>query len=302
MVLELWGENLAPPGCGRDQIPKSQLPLELCGVQVLIDSQPAELMYVSSYQINLRIPPDAPSEGLVPFQVCVAGACSDPVPMRFSALTALLTLSQQAYVHMPVWIDVDAPARYVVDYPCGFWPWNFPGYEFEVLRDGQPLPPTPQPSPPVNRSETFTHSCDGPSASGRLPLHLLYRFDQPGAYSVRFTAKESGKILYSSDWTEIQIEPFSEAKREDWLRSLDPKLANGRSATEVVPSLLAWPDEKALAVLMKIIPATSGCLNWDCVRLAIGRAALAGFDESLLRREIPRDRLVQLCPPNGECK
>src|SRR5271154_5145584 len=88
MVLELWGENLAPPGCGRDQIPKSQLPLELCGVQVLIDSQPAELMYVSSYQINLRIPPDAPSEGLVPFQVCVAGACSDPVPMRFSAHTA----------------------------------------------------------------------------------------------------------------------------------------------------------------------------------------------------------------------
>ena len=67
--------------------------------------------------------------------------------------------------------------------------------------------------------------------------------------------------------------------------------------------MLAWPDEKALAVLLKVIPSDAwGCMNWDCVRLAVGRAALAGFDETLLRREIPRERLIQLCPPSGQCK
>lgn len=41
-------------------------------------------------------------------QMCVAG----PVVMRFSSHTALLAVERPAYVHMPVWIDVDAPASY----------------------------------------------------------------------------------------------------------------------------------------------------------------------------------------------
>ncbi|MGD1095999.1 MAG: hypothetical protein ABSB35_28900 [Bryobacteraceae bacterium] len=64
-----------------------------------------------------------------------------------------------------------------------------------------------------------------------------------------------------------------------------------------------WSAKKALAVLLKVIPAdTSRCMNYDCVRLAFGRAALAGFDDALLRGEIPQARLLQLCPPGGTCK
>ena len=307
MVVELWGRNLTPvPWCGEEQIPKPPLPRELCGVRVLIGSRPAELMYVSGGQINtggqinLKIPEDIPAEGFQPIQVCVNSVCSAPVTMRFSGLTALLTLERPAYVHMPVWIDVDAPVPYLVPYPCSYWPWSFPGYEFEVLRNGQTLAPIEQPHAPPP-GEGASDRCDGLILHGRLPLHLLYRFEQPGTYSVRFTARKYGKILYQSDWTEIEIEPFSAQKQDEWMRSLKAKL-NKNSIYEVVPSLLAWPDEKALAVLLQLIPVnTSVCVNYDCVRLAFGTAALAGFDDALLRREIPQERLLQLCP-RGTCK
>lgn len=303
MVLELWGQNLAPvPWCGAEPIPKGPLPHEICGVRVLIGSRPAELMYVSGGQISLKIPADVPAEGLEPFRVCVGTVCSAPVTMRFSASTALLTLEQPASVHMPVWVDVDPPAPYVISYPCWYWPWNFSGYEFEVRRDGKPLPSIPPPPLPASRVAAAQAPCLGPVYYGRLPLHLFYRFDESGTYSIRFTAKKDGQMLYQSDWTDIEIQPFSEQKRQAWLQSLEGQ-PNSRNLDDVIPSLLAWPDEKALAILLRVIPAeTSRCMNYDCVRLAFGTAALAGFEDSLLRRQIPPDRLRQLCPPAGSCR
>lgn len=304
MVVELWGGNLAPvPWSGDERRPKAPLPREICGVRVLFGSQPAELLYVSETQINLKIPEGLPAEGFMPIRVCAGTICSDPVTMRFSARTALLTLERPAYVHMPLWINVDAPAPYFVHYPCGgYWPWSFPGYEFEVLRNGRPLAPIPQPPPPA-KAVGPSGECHGLlEGFGRLPLHLLYRFEEPGTYSVRFTAKKNGLILYQSDWTDIEIEPFSQEKREEWLHSLEARL-NDRSVGELVASLLARPDQKALAILLKVIPEGGpGCMNYDCVRLAFGAAALRGFDEALLQREIPHDRLLQLCPPSGTCK
>ena len=226
MVLELWGRNLAPlPWCGAEQKPAPPLPHEICGVRVLIGSRPAELMYVSGGQINLKIPEDVPAEGIEPFQVCVGSVCSEPVTMRFSARTALQALYRPAYVRMPVWIKVDAPAPYVVRYPCGVSPWSFPGYEFEVLRNGQPLAHIPPPALPAGRTTLPADTCNLATSWGRLPLHLLYRFDEPGAYAVRFTGKKDGAILYQSDWTEIEIQPFSEEKRDEWLRSLEAEVS-----------------------------------------------------------------------------
>jgi uncharacterized protein (TIGR03437 family) len=68
MVMELWGQNFSSGvGCGPA---KETYPRELCGVHVLGGPRPAELLYVSSYQINLKISADVPRGGLVPFQVC----------------------------------------------------------------------------------------------------------------------------------------------------------------------------------------------------------------------------------------
>jgi hypothetical protein len=100
MVLELYGRSLAPQQeCGAAKPP---YPRELCGVRVMVGNTAAELMYVSSGQINLKLPPDAPAEGLVPFSVCAGEVCSKPVMMRFSRHTALLSQEGPAYVHMPV--------------------------------------------------------------------------------------------------------------------------------------------------------------------------------------------------------
>jgi hypothetical protein len=134
----------------------------------------------------------------------------------------------------------------------------------------------------------------------------LYRFDQPGAYSVRITARKGAEILYQSDWTAIEVQPFSEEKRAEWLASMAAKVKSGNPrdlASDVIPSLLAWPDEKALAILLTIIPdCTKGCVNQDFFGDIYGREALAAFDDALLRRVIPPARLLQLCPPDGKCK
>ncbi len=301
MVLVIYGKYLAPQHiCGQPEAPPAQ---ELCGVRVLIDNSPAELLYVSSGQINFKIPADAPTEGFALLRVCVGAVCSTPVRMYFSINTASLSLEKPAYVHVPVWIRIDPPPPYVVSYPCWNRPWMPPGYEFEVLRDDRALAPRPQPSLPPTWVVTGAKRPDCAAVRSSLPLHLLYRFDEPGTYSVRLTAKKEGEVLYRSEWTDILIGQPSEEKRDAWLDSLESKINSQDMLWDGIPSLLAWPDEKALAVLLKVIPAdTTGCMNFGCLRLFTGRAALAWFDPALLRREIPPDRLMSLCPPDGDCR
>jgi hypothetical protein len=300
MILELWGQNFSSQRCGPAKEP---YPRELCGVRVLVGPSPAELLYVSSYQINLKIPADVPPEGIVPFQVCAGALCSDLVEMRFSARTAVLSLERPAYVRMPVWIHIETPAPYLISYPCRIWPWDFRGYEFEVQRDGRSLLPIPQPPEPKWLSSV--DSCIAPSARSTLPLHLLYRFDEPGDYSVRFTARKGTEIQYQSDWTTIHVEPYSPERRDESLRSAAEAMTKNdrQSVYDLVPSLLAWPDEKALAILLKLFPPdVTQCTNFDCIRQGFGRAALAAFPDALLRREIPPERLAALCPPGGNCR
>jgi len=225
--------------------------------------------------------------------------------MWFSTRTSLLSLEKPAYVHMPVWIHVDPPPPYAVSYPCWNGPWMPSIYEFEVHRDGGPVAPISQPSPASNWAATSAERCDGPATRSSLPLHLLYRVDEPGTYSARLTAKNGDRILYQSEWTDIVIEPFSEKIRDAWFQSLDAEIKmNSRSiVSDTIPSLLAWPDERALAVLLQIIPAnTTQCANFDCIKLGFGRAALSWFDESLLRAQVPLERLLHLCPPDGKCR
>lgn len=302
MILTVYGTDLQPrASCASQNTPPAPYPVEICGVRVLLDSAPSELLFTSSNQINLKLPANSPDEGSAALRVCVVNVCSAPVTLQFSTRRALLALERPAYVHMPVWIAVDAPSPYSVAYPCSAWPWSFSGYEFEVRHNDQLLRQLPT---PVNPREISTSgkACVGPTLRSSLPLHLLYRFDEPGEYSVRLTAMNGTQIIYQTDWTNIQVGSFSDENRAEHLRALEAR-ANLRSADDdVVPSLLAWPDEKALAVLLKVIPEGPGCVNYDCVRAAAGRAGLAGFDPLLLRREIPDERLRRLCPPDGNCK
>jgi hypothetical protein len=229
MVLTLYGGHLASePVCGQ---PKAQPALEFCRVRVLIGTNPAELLYVSSGQINFKIPANVPTEGYSPLQVCIGTVCSAPLSMFFSTHTALLSFETPAYVHMPVWIHVDPPPPYSVSYPCLDGPWMPSGYEFEVQRNGTLLAPVPQPMPGTNRASPA--GCDDRTLAGSLPLHLMYRFDGPGTYSVRFTASKGGQILYRSDWTDIAVAAYSEESRDAWLQDRRPQ----GSLVELYPAL-----------------------------------------------------------------
>ncbi len=61
---------------------------------------------------------------------------------------------------------------------------------------------------------------------GRLPLHLQYRFDLPGRHEIRFigTRLELGPAqihpvqVDESDWTELDLLPYSEAERSGWIQ------------------------------------------------------------------------------------
>jgi hypothetical protein len=301
MVLTLYGAYLAPePVCGQPAVKPAP---QLCGVRVLLGEVPAELLYVSAGQINFTIPDDAPTESLAPLRVCVGELCSLPLPMWFSTRTALLSQEKPAYVHMPVWIRVDPPPPFAVSYPCWNGPWMPPGYRFEVSRSGELMAPIEQ--PPFPAIQGTADPCKSMTSGSSLPLHLLYRFDESGTYSIRLTAAKEGQVLYRSGWTDIVVGPSSEERRDAWLRSLQSgaETNSWSIVSETIPSLLASPDEKTLAVLLTAIPADlSQCSNFDCIKLAFGRAALAWFDDKLLRAQIPPDRLRKLCGPEGNCR
>jgi hypothetical protein len=70
---------------------------------------------------------------------------------------------------------------------------------------------------------------------------------------------------------------------------------------DVIPSLLAWPDDKALAILLPVATRPDAS---DLMGLAgeFARAGLAAFDDATLRRVIPPDQLLDVCPPDGRCR
>jgi hypothetical protein len=285
MIMTFYGENLSPePTCFEQIQPNGPYPLEACGVRVLVNGHAAGLLYLGPKQINFKIPDDAPEDGSAPIQVCVRETCSDPVVFRFSLRKAFLHVQGHAYVHMPVWIEVEQPGNNDIHYPYSIFQMNFGGAKLEVFHNGEPVAPfrtllsmggggtvAPQDSP-----------------RGRLPLHLMYRFDQPGVYSVRFTARDEAS---QSEWTDIVVEPYSDSQRLAWLGS---EAIQARSASvgvlvgDIIPSLLAWPDDGALSVLLTLVDHSQGLVR-ECAR-----SGLEFFDEIVQRRVIPANRWKDL--------
>jgi hypothetical protein len=308
-VVELYGQHLAPePWCAENNTPPAPYPVEVCGVRVMVGTTPSELLFVGPGQINFKIPADAPTAGPVSIRVCVRGVCGAPVVVDLNTRTALLRLRGTAAVHMPAWIDVDAPPEYAVKYPCSDTPWSFGGYQFEVRRNDQLL------SPATAWKDAMGHTVIGPCRAvakpSPLPLHLLYDFDQPGVYSVRFTAFEPSNPTapaYQSDWTDITVAPFDASQRDQWLQSMAEQVKSAPPETliaNVIPSLLAWPDEKALTVLLPLLALPAPVSTSDQMGYAgqFARYSLAAFSDQVLRQVIPPDRMLSLCPPNGRCR
>jgi hypothetical protein len=278
MIATLYGDDLGPELQCPVSIPQNgPYPLEACGARVLVDGRASGLLFAGSKQINFKIPIEAPEDGSAPIQVCVREVCSDPIVFRFSLRKAFIHVPGHAYVHMPVWIDVDQPATYGIWYPYSMFPLDFGGNQLEVLHKGEPLAPF---RAPIGLGNSTVAPQDSPR--GRLPLHLIYRFDEPGVYSVRYTARRDKGI--QSDWTDIVVEPYSAAQRAVWLEAEAAKAttaSRGELVGDIIPSLLAWPDEAALSVLLTLVDNSDGLVR------QYARTSLALFDEAVQRRVIP---------------
>ena len=289
----IFGENLGP-NCGvTNAMDPATYRTELCGVRVLFGDIPARLLYTSPGQINLIAPEYAWENEMVNVQVIHEGGASAVVPVRFGVDRPILSLADPAFTGMPVWICVEMPVgRGVLRYPHWTPPWDIAPGRFEVRFAGRDLaipPQLPFPSPiPGNRMVGLPHE---PAAKylHRAPLHLVYAFDQPGTYEVRYTEtrfdprtrKES--LYQQSEWTRIEIQPSTAAQRAAWLAKLAASAPSDlvELMADYLPSLLAVRDETVLRILARYLDSPDQVL-----RMYAGYA-LNYFDPALLQRVVP---------------
>jgi hypothetical protein len=256
---------------------------------------PAELLAVLENQINLKVPPGAPTSGDAAIVVTVHCISSQPVMVPFGVPKLTLSLASPAYVHMPVWIEFEH-ARYEPSYPYSLRPDNLGGGRFEVRRNGVMLKPVEV------RHDTGPMVFSGPpngsiappdSPRWRLPLHLQYRFDVPGKYEIRFlgTQWELDPVqgirsvqTVESDWTEIEILPYSAAQRRRWIREQMARMPSspGLLVGDAVPALLALPNALALSAILPELYRAD-----DLVRGYVA-ASLAMFDKRELAKQLTR--------------
>jgi hypothetical protein len=120
-----------------------------------------------------------------------------------------------------------------------------------------------------------------PGKRDRLPIHLLYRFDSPGTYEVRFNHGE---------WSSIEILPARLGQRtvlmSDALRN--PPTAPGVILSEFLPDILGFPDDESFEIV-------AGYLYHRA--LAVRRYAQQGL--SYWPDELVRTRLLELLTAGG---
>jgi hypothetical protein len=282
--MSIYGQHLGPAGSGcsgaadpqRRETPNprrpdrrfedtSIYPTELCGVQVFIGDKAAGLLYVSEKLIHLKIPQDSPESGSVDIRVVYMGQSSPPVTLAAGFEKTTVSLEQPAYTDMPVWLKANLPLDSgTIQYPYVLGPAGFGCNEVEVRRDGKLLAVQPG-SNWMRYGMAFSGNiCGSYSAAlpskyiGRLPLHLLYRFDAPGTYEVRLTVWGSpagfgpqGDFRARSEWTLIEVLPSKPKQRAEWLEALRARAPADAAEvlTDTLPSLLGAPDDASFDIL-----------------------------------------------------
>lgn len=184
---------------------------------VFIGGIAAKLLYVSENQLNLIVPPGLPENPRTEVRVVVDGVSGAPVFLPAGYEKTTVALAEPAFASGPVWLKATLPREFghTTAWPAILGPAGFGCNQVEVRRDGQPL--TLLPGSDWHRyGVAFSGNiCGGSGHDTRLPLHLLYRFDKPGTYEVRYTLRDmpfaSGKIRAQSEWTPIEINPADPA-------------------------------------------------------------------------------------------
>ena len=149
-----------------------------------------------------------------------------------------------------------------IRYPFSVHPADFSCHEVEVRRDGKPLPRIAtlytQAGGQIHGSFGGCGSLGLPAKSshtGRIPLHLQYRFDRPGTYEVRYTMRNmfppGDTPIARSAWTRIEILPGTRTDRVQWLKEQRAHASSGtvELLTDFLPGILGSPEPESLALL-----------------------------------------------------
>lgn len=293
----------------------------VCDTQVLIGDQPAELLFVSGKQINFKVPSDAPPSDGAELRVIYRGQTSMPLTMRVGLEKTTVSVDQPVYADMPVWLRVELPfENSTIRYPYVLGLAGFGCNEVEVRRNGEPLSLRSGTWGLMLIQASVGNRCGSyglespPNTLGRLPLHLLYDFQAPGTYEVRFTMRSVpfGALAQTafkvrSEWTPFEVLPSEPNRRSEWLNSLREHLpvAPGELLTDTLPGLLGIPDEASLEILTGYLyhpdssvrqHALNGLSYWpeeSVLRTLLGLLQRTP-DSSVLRRSDARNFLAMI--------
>jgi hypothetical protein len=254
--VAIYGQHLAPHGACAEKLERDTgvFLTDACETHVTVNGIRAGLQFLGDRQINIKLPAGIPPKGDAEIVVTVRGVSSQAVTVPVGKPKLTLSIAGPAYVHMPVWIahNVPVPYRDPILHPFGL-----SGGKFEVKRNGVMLKPVEMPAP-----GGIAGSLGGVTLTDRpLPLHLQYRFDQPGKYDLRYVGTRMEPdpplgmrtvVMEESDWTEIEVQPFLAARRREWIREQVraipsyPEELTGKA----LPELLALPDAAALSAIL----------------------------------------------------
>ena len=215
-LFSIYGQGLGPDvGCLGQAIGAPGFPTLLCKVQVLVGAEPAELLFVQEKQINFKVPKILPAEGSVLVKVVYLGASSSAVALEVGVSRPKVFLEGVARVGGPVWLLVQLPAEVgEVAYPGWNPPLDFGCNQVEVRLNGALLgrrvivSPQGVVGPGIGCGNDLAYPGITRPHSGRLPIHLQYRFERPGIYEARYTRLRrlfDKQIEAQSDWTTIPI-------------------------------------------------------------------------------------------------
>ncbi len=304
MILSIYGANLGPQvGCEATQ----GYPTELCGVRVLVADKPVLLMYVQAKQINFKVPQDAPLEGKASLRVVYQKQSSASVEVSLGLKSPKLTLEGTARVGSPIWVDVELPFGTEfrwgqVIYPVSSYPDDFGCNRLEVRQNGVALAPMELSILPgrIGPGNGCGNDLVMPKQAavhpGRLPLHLRYKFENPGLYEVRYTRLRSifeSEVRLQSDWTPIHVLAAQPAARP--ARPQDP----AEILSDYLPGILASPDAASLATVSGYLYDRNEKVRFYAA-MSLGywpRAQVVALLAELIRTKGPSDVMVNLGIP-----
>ena len=194
-------------------------------------------------------------DGTAPLRVVYQGRGSAAVEMRLGLEPATLSLEQPARVGGPVWVHIQAPSfpwYGDVRYPVEIAPADFGCNEMEVRRNGALLPRIPMQAAAYMGVGLMCGNMGIPGHEmqhkDRLPLHLQYRFDQPGVYEVRYTRRVGQpEPVFQTAWTRIEIGPAQPTA------PAPPPRDPAEALSDYLPGILGFPDAAHLALLTEYL-------------------------------------------------